>query len=63
MTGVVAERAHPYYWAASPLSPVNDCSSLILVWFGERLAVNLDELIAEQVRDVAWEEHAVDGIC
>jgi uncharacterized protein (TIGR02996 family) len=48
---------------ASPLSPANDCSSLIVVWFGERLTVNLDELIAEQIRDVAWDEHAVDGIC
>jgi hypothetical protein len=44
-----------------PVNPGADCSSLILVWFGDSLPANLDEAIAEQLAGVAWEDHATDG--
>jgi hypothetical protein len=44
-----------------PINPGADCSGLIVCWFGDRVPDNLDEAVAEALRDVAWEEHAADG--
>lgn len=61
------EKAYPKYilfaelLSLEPISPEAHCSSLLLVWFGDHLEVNLDQLISDALRDVVWEEHAVDG--
>jgi hypothetical protein len=44
-----------------PVHPDADCSRLIVCWFGDQVPVNLDEVVAQNLRHVAWEEHAADG--
>jgi uncharacterized protein (TIGR02996 family) len=44
-----------------PVHPPAHCSGLIVVWFGDEVAVDLDDLVAENLRDVVWEDHAADG--
>jgi hypothetical protein len=44
-----------------PVHPEADCSGLIVCWFSDQVPVNLDELVAQSLRDVVWEDHAVDS--
>ncbi|HLB05790.1 MAG TPA: hypothetical protein VJL62_03640 [Thermodesulfobacteriota bacterium] len=61
------ERAYPKYiffaelLSPKPIHPEAHCSSLILVWFGDHLDFNLDQMVADNMRDIAWEEYAEDG--
>jgi hypothetical protein len=43
-----------------PVNPDAASSGLVVCWFGDGVPVNLDELLANVLRDVAWETHAAD---